>query len=687
MKAQLSQPQTQNTDPQTVGAQRLHVLAAIVLSLALTSAIQAADWTSTLILPSNLPPAATNNVAAMAEFGGDLYVGVGGFQLSGGYVAVLRLSHAGCKIWDDVTPSFASGTQGDAMAMAVFGNQLYVGTRLGEIFRTPDGQKWTKMTGYPGGGGFVMSMVLHGSHLYVNNGATIYRSSDGTAWTPVVGPSPAKHSYNFGAPLSKATIESFTAFNGSLWAGVGRDNVNGFEVWTSSDGINWTESLDVTPVPMGSNAYIGEPGHVPAMQAYKGHLYVATYHGKEMYRTDGVTGWKSSMVPMTGDGDMLRMAVHNNTLYMGRSYFMSPAPTSSDYLLYSSTNGTSWSPVPGSNLGADREMVTSLLSSAGNLWVGFKNDQAGAEVFAYGQVDPCQINDLGKSWEKGGKGKAGLPKNWIDLCDLGKCPKPRRHPDTLIHGFASALQELELPEDAQRYQQETLEQMEIVAELVAASAELQNMATEIEDPAERQLFLDEASQLTADAMAAAQDVTESIAAAAGQPSPMRFSDGFEAGIDGWTFEGGFAPTELNGEGVLAGEGWSIASAECEPAEDQMSLTSFRARMDGGMVLAQAAATDTGAIWVGLQDGEIVVATSEGEGEEPRVIAAAPWSADPDAWHLIQAEVDGESLSVSVNTHQVLSVEIDGERQPMVPAFYTDGGWAALDDAALAGWSR
>jgi len=687
MKAQISQPQAQNTNPNRVGVRGLHVLAAIVLSLALSPAIHAADWTSTLSLPVYLPPAATNDVAAMAEFGGDLFVGVGGFHYMSWpkSAAVLRLSHAGCKQWDDVTPPFVAGTAGDSMAMAVFAGQLYVGTDEGELFRTPDGQQWKKVTGYTEPGD-IISMAQLGSYLYVNNGGAILRSSDGAVWTPVVGPSPAKHSYSFGEPSWKATIESFITFNGSLWAGVGRDTVSGLAVWTSSDGVNWSKSLDVAPQGNG-NIGTNVPSHVHAMQAYKGQLYVATYHGNEMYRTDGVTGWKKSTVPMTGDGDMLRMTVHNNTLYLGRSFFMCSAPTSSDYLLYSSTNGTTWSPVAGSNLGAARRKVTSMLSSGGNLWVGFYNDQAGAEVFAYGQVSPCQISDLGKSWENGGKGKAELPKSWIDLCKLGKCPRPLRKPQTIMDAFAAALRRLELPDGAQHYQQEALEQMEIVAELVGVSAELQQMAASIEDPGERMAILDEASHFTAEAMAVAQAVTESIAAAAGRPSPTRFADHFEAGIDGWSFEGGFAPTELNGEGVLAGEGWSIATAECEPAEDQTTLMSFRARLDGGRVMAQAASTDRGAIWVGLQDGQIVVATSERAGEEPHVIAAAPWSAEPDAWQLIQAEVDRAGLSVSVNTHQVLSVEIGAERQAMAPAFFVDGCWAAVDDVALAGWNR
>ncbi|MDY6837582.1 MAG: H-type lectin domain-containing protein [Thermodesulfobacteriota bacterium] len=357
---------------------------------------------------------------AMVEFGETIYVGTGSWTASVRSAAVYRMVDEGCKIWEAVDIPWDPCSE-KVMSMAVFDGYLYVGTDCGEVFRTQDGFYWS-VAAPPGTLGPVFDMAEFKGHLYVCGGysATIWRTQDGTSWEPMVGPVPAFYSYGFGDP-SNNDISSLEVFNGFLYAGVGRDNANGIQLWRSADGKWWEKFKEELPPPGGISIGL-TPGHIHALKAFKGHLYVGQYHGNGVFRTDGTANSWEDLSPITQGQDVFRLEEHNGKLYLGVRTFHAPSGLAgSDLgtpLVYASTNGTQWSPVPGAPVVDSRtEVVSSFLSRGGRLYVGTGGgygDDERSGVYACGAspgptccisgIDPWMMHELrplGDEWEWG----------------------------------------------------------------------------------------------------------------------------------------------------------------------------------------------------------------------------------------------------------------------------------------------
>lgn len=323
---------------------------------------------------------------AMAEFGGELYVGAG---RSGTVTSanVYRLTHDGCKKWDKVTPPWSSAT--GEMAMAVFKNQLYVGTDQGEVWRAADGESWYNTTGNLPSVGQIDAMAEFKGYLHISAGTTIWRTLDGSSWKLVI---------NLSTKDPKIyDIRSLEVFNNHLYAGIGLKNpvyvntpqgkvlVNkkGIRIWRTADGKNWSMFKEVVE-PLGYLGVKFYPEHVHALKAFKGYLYVGEYHGHGLYRTDGsATSW--DYIPdaiSEGTGSSFRLMEHAGKLYLGASHLAPPdAPgVPGTHLLFTSTNGTKWKPVSGRVVDNDHSSVTSLLSHGGRLYVGTLNPSKSGSV-------------------------------------------------------------------------------------------------------------------------------------------------------------------------------------------------------------------------------------------------------------------------------------------------------------------
>lgn len=303
-------------------------------------------------------------ILAIAEFGGELYVGAGlGDQ------NVYRLVQDGCKKWEDVTPPWSSATGGYMMAMAVFKKKhLYVGTDQGEVWRTDDGENWSDATGNLPPGGAIGAMTEFLGYLYIASyGSQIWRTSDGNSWKHVPG--------GFSKSPNKG-INSMEIFKNYLYAGVGRDNENGIQLWRTNDGTKWKLFQEVLP----SRNWPFAAGHVHALKAFKENLYVGRYHGKGIWQTDGkakpdgsAASWK--YIPAVKSGDVFRLEEHNGKLYLGvKVYEVKLQSYSGDDLVYCSTDGTQWSKVPGCPVvDSNTSAIASLLSHGGRLYVGTKS--------------------------------------------------------------------------------------------------------------------------------------------------------------------------------------------------------------------------------------------------------------------------------------------------------------------------
>ena len=264
-----------------------------------------------------------NQVLAMAEFGGTIYVGTGQDQSSTHSANVYRLVQAGCKLWECFTPPWSwytgSGSEPYAMAMIVFNNKLYVGTDQGEVWRT-DGLKWTNWENVTGSWpkDAITDMAEFDGYLYIsfNRGAigsfssgaaAIWRTKDGSSWQPVPGVG-ATDPYSY-------DLNSLEVFGDHLYAGVGRKKwvekpvghfVAAIALWRMDKNGNWM-MFKWIDFPDGT-AIVKQPSHVNALKTFKNHLYLGEYHlpipdGGGLYRTNGsVTSWEQISANVNGTG-------------------------------------------------------------------------------------------------------------------------------------------------------------------------------------------------------------------------------------------------------------------------------------------------------------------------------------------------------------------------------------------------
>ena len=326
----------------------------------------------------------------MAEFNGGVYAGVGRDSAAKLY----RLCHDGCRIWEDVTPPWRTDTSESSMAMAEFNGLLYVGTDKGELFRTADGLTWWNVTNNlpTGASNAITDMAVFNGYFYISYFLIeIRRSSDGLAWSPVVGPSPALHPAGFGNAKNH-DLNSIEAFNGYLYAGVGRDNINGIQIWRSNNGVNWSlfkEEVQSEPPPPILDIL---PGHVHAMSVFNNKLYIGWFEGQAIYRTDGSgSSWDLIYDATVIGHGILRLGEHAGKLFMGM-YDRLTDTYVGDKMLFESTDGSSWSQAVGSPVvDYSNNGIGALLSSDGILYAG----TISAKNYGTDPTGTVQIREIG----------------------------------------------------------------------------------------------------------------------------------------------------------------------------------------------------------------------------------------------------------------------------------------------------
>jgi hypothetical protein len=149
---------------------------------------------------------------------------------------------------------------------------------------------------------------------------------------------------------------------------VGTVQLKGIQLWRTKNGVDWAMFKEVVQ-PFDS--FILYPEHVHALEAFKDNLYVGEYHGSGLYRTDGVSSWDYIDTQVVVGGGVFRLERHCNKLYLGMNDWFSTDSFLGDYLLYSSTDGVTWSGEPGYPVvDSNTQTVGSLLSFGAELYVG-----------------------------------------------------------------------------------------------------------------------------------------------------------------------------------------------------------------------------------------------------------------------------------------------------------------------------
>jgi hypothetical protein len=302
---------------------------------------------------------------------------------------------------------FGNSAFGGAHAMAIFNDQLYAGaanfsTGTGaSIWRSPDGSNWSPaMTGgfgLPAANPIVLGMMAFKSYLYAGTGwggptntgpGQLWRSPNGTTWDQVTGN---------GLGVSTGGIGSFAIYGDTLYTGTCNGGSPGAQIMRSSTGASNTWTSVVTGGLNSTNNTC-----VTSLKEFNGALYASVENmttGAQIWRSTTGNSGTWTQVNTSGFGSAANdfvggFAIYQGYLYIGTRNFATGAQ------LWRSNNGTNWGPVMQNGFGdLNNEKVESLYVFNGTLYAGLNNLVTGLEVWAttdgvtWGQVNQNGFGD------------------------------------------------------------------------------------------------------------------------------------------------------------------------------------------------------------------------------------------------------------------------------------------------------
>ncbi|MFC1576308.1 DUF2341 domain-containing protein, partial [Candidatus Omnitrophota bacterium] len=223
--------------------------------------------------------------------------------------------------WSEVATSPFDNTR-YARNFAVYGDYLYAGTSQyngsngGEVWRTDDGDAWTKV--YDSSATYISDFAVHEGYLYVSGGLdpqSLFRSATGASgdWAAVDV-----------SEMSDRYIDCLAVHNGYLYAGVADDG----KVWRASDG----EAFSMVYDSPGTYAY--------DLTVFKDDIYFAvgksgTNYTKVFTSTSGDLGtWSDAGFPLV-DHRVSDLGVYDGYIYGGTG-------GSSTSEILRSSDGSTW---------------------------------------------------------------------------------------------------------------------------------------------------------------------------------------------------------------------------------------------------------------------------------------------------------------------------------------------------------
>ena len=336
-----------------------------------------------------------SEVKRMIRLDGEIYIAAGGSTPN--ILNIYWLDHAGCKIWRNITPNWKPSPGTSDLAMMGFQGKLYIGTDAGRIYRIAP-KTWTISSPIqlqrP-----ISSMVVFNGNLYAKSGRSLHSTSDGIKWDDL-GTIPVLDQHK------SSDTGLLASFKGHLYFGVGikkyaspahlKQIAQGIEIWRSADGKKWSLFKEIIQDLTNPYILIPAPQHVHAMKEFNGYLYIGEYEGEDGYvfRTDGSpNSWEKYPV-LLHSGNILALEVHDGKLYAG--LYRLKGGTAGDHLLYRTSNGKTWSVVPGSKVGTAQTLgIVSMVSADGKLYVGTGDTGEGGKVYEMGDpVSVCRAADI-----------------------------------------------------------------------------------------------------------------------------------------------------------------------------------------------------------------------------------------------------------------------------------------------------
>ena len=243
---------------------------------------------------------------------------------------ISNLAHSQDLTWEQLNENGFGGSNTRASGMTVFDESLYVGTinqtEKCQVWRYIGDSNWSQVNenGFGGSNTAVQGIVVFDNELYVGTtnfsaGCQVWCYDSGISWTQV-----NESGFEDGKEAGVARV--LFVFDGQLYAGARNDTdiggMVGAQVWRYDGGTSWTQINEdgFGNLPSGNNR------SVEAMAVLDGILYAGTWNdinGCQVWRYDGGTNWTQinenafGNMPSDGYSVALAMEVFNGNLYVG----------------------------------------------------------------------------------------------------------------------------------------------------------------------------------------------------------------------------------------------------------------------------------------------------------------------------------------------------------------------------------
>ncbi len=251
------------------------------------------------------------------------------------------------------------------------------------ITRSVPGWQWMNQSGFRiAANQYISALEVFDGELYAStgnwNGAHIYRSADGAAWTPAsnLGYEPVFGSDN-------VFVLDMQTFGDYLYAGTGWGNLEG-QIWRTADGLNWDK---VSLMEFAGRA-------VSFLIVHEGYLYACAsgafdesgnpIDGLEVWRSEsGASGSWVRVAENGFNGNINNGGISGGTVLGGELYLYSDN-SAEGVTLWKMLAGGGWQQVNTSGFGnADNSMASGLSVLGEYLYAGTWNGATGGQIWRY----------------------------------------------------------------------------------------------------------------------------------------------------------------------------------------------------------------------------------------------------------------------------------------------------------------
>lgn len=286
----------------------------------------------------------------------------------------------------------------------LMGGKAVDGVFMNDVWSSTDGVNWTLETdGAAWSPRSEHASVVYNSRMWVIGGKTptavndVWSSTDGVNWSQETA----------AAAWSERHEHCVEVFNGEMWLLGGSApgyGLNGLkDVWTSTDGINWTQQADADWPERQQHFSVVHNGKLYIMGGVSGFLFKTDVwsHDGNAWTLENSVAWTGTFAPRASS----TAVSYNGSIYVigGQSGHGSLAPHHTHGEAWSTTDGITWNAIS-TNSFLERGMHTAAVFN-GRMWIfGGLSRQWNGGIFGQGAPGE-EVNDVWSSTD-------GI--NWIE---------------------------------------------------------------------------------------------------------------------------------------------------------------------------------------------------------------------------------------------------------------------------------